>query len=131
VWTACERVMGMLFGPVDSGNGEESAPRKVIHDPNQYEFDAVNAALNRLGFAGARKGFLLMGEKVFEQPWVTPPTENWLSLLKNDVNLLSECTDFLERKLYSVMVDLDYMAVMWSLERDAVLARIADEVTRS
>ena len=122
-------VMGNLFGPIDSGNENESAPRKVIHDPGQYEIEAVNAALNRLGIIGAQKGILLMGEKVFEQDWVTPTTRNWLALLKNDVNLLLDCTDSLERKLRSVMVDLDYMSVMLSLEHDAVSARMVDEAT--
>jgi len=122
-------VMGNLFGPIDSGDENERAPRKVIHDPSQYEIEAVSAALNRLGIVGARKGILLIGEKVFEQYWVTSTTRNWLALLKNDVNLLLDCTDSLERKLRSVMVDLDYMSVMLSLEHDAVSARMVDEAT--
>lgn len=122
--------MGNLFGPTDNGDENESAPRKVIHDPSQYEIEAVNEALNRLCIGVGRKGILLMGEKVFEQYWVTSTTRNWLALLKNDVNLLLDCADSLERKLLSAMVDLDYMSVMLSLGDDAVSARMLDESTR-
>lgn len=121
-------VMGNLFGPIDSGGENERAPRKVIHDPSFEEMRSVNEYLSHLGFCGAERGVLLMGETVFDQHWVTSTTRNWLALLKNDMNLL-DCTDSLERKLRSVMVDLDYTSVMLSLEHDAVSARMVDEAT--
>jgi len=121
----------MLFGPIDPSCGDENkAPQKVIHDPSPYEMEQVNGALNKCCIFGAKKGILMMGEKVFEQPWVSMETRNWLGLLKSDVGVWEESTDPTDRDLRLVMIELDYMMVMVGLERDAAVARQADESQR-
>jgi len=117
-----------MFGPVDSGgpgskdNGR-SAPTKVIHDPSEYEMREVNAALIKLGISGSMRGVLLMGEKVFDQEWVSTDTKNWLGLFNHDMKLWEECTDPTEQKIHQLKVELDYAALMMLMYQDAVTAK--------
>lgn len=113
--------MGLL-GPIDSGQNN-TAPRKVIHDPSPEEIKQVIVTLGMAGFTGPQISVLLMGESIFDQYWVSLLTQNWLAVLKSDMELLEQCTDRSEMPIYSAMVELDYHALLLSLGHDAVRAK--------
>lgn len=108
-----------------------AGPAKVIHDPNSYEVKEMNEILSRMGFVGPIQGVLLMGEKVFDQYWVSSCTRGWLRQCKLDLSLWQECSDAIESRILHLMIELDYVAVMLSLHTDAVQVTVEERLKRS
>lgn len=110
-----------MLGPIDSDN-EQSAPKrsqKIIHEPSNSECEQICLTMVKMGINGSDRVILAFGRKVFNESWVSDVTKNWLRTLDHDVKLYEDIIDPVESKLFVVMVELDYMMVMYNLRLDA------------
>lgn len=115
--------MSTSLGPTDAGDSNQ-APEKVIHLPTQGEVTKLNEAFNKMGISGVTKGILLLGEKIFDEYWVSQYTRNWFKQFQYDMEHREACQDEVELKIWDIIIELDYAALMLCLRDDVTREKV-------